>query len=106
MGTNTRVAIVAGEDAGPSFGSTPVPGPRTLIASRTEPGVPGAPTRTATTSSQGATAAGPSRTNCRAADGPAAGFRAISCASGHWAPSAGRPPSRFEGGGPLADAGR
>ena len=104
MGTNTQAAIVADEDAGTSFWYTPMLGPGNLIASWTEPGVLAAPTRSATPSTQGATAAGPGRTNCWAADGQAVGFRAISCASGQCAPSVGLSRSRFEGRGALADA--
>ena len=98
MGTKTQVAIVAGEDAGTSFWYAPMLGPGNLIAPRTGPGVPGGTGPHGNPDHSGATAAGPGRTNCQAVDGPSAGFRAISRASGHCVPSAGRSRSRFEGG--------
>lgn len=62
MSTDTQVAIVADDDTSTSFWYAPMPGLRTPIASRTEPGTP---TDTATPSAQGATTAGPSRTAIR-----------------------------------------
>lgn len=68
MGANTQVAIVAAEDAGTSFWYTPMRDRGTRSRHGPNPACLVAPTRTATRSTQGATARGPGRTNCWTAD--------------------------------------